>query len=1011
LIINDFHDYSASVILLMPYSRGKFTANESQSKAICHPPAPLMIIAGAGTGKTTTLLHRIIYLLEHYGFAPENLLAITYTEKAAEELKDRIVTEVGAKADSLVVGTFHAFCYAVVKEFGFSPDAQPSLIDEGDAIYLLLDRFDELGPFESREFPLDPIKAVTGSMLPFINKMRDQLIDPNEITKPVLENDEQTGQLNDLLRIYGLFSDWKKSTGLVDYGDMIQQCWDLMQNPQILATLRSRHKHLIIDEFQDNNFALNEILGRLAEKSGSITVVGDDDQVIYSFRGASAYNISDFKKRYSQYPQYAEIALAENYRSTQAILDVANAVIANNPDRQPKILTNPSGKSGNQPIVYYGSTITQNSNLPQIVNKYLNNGYHHGDIAILCRTRNQAREAAAQLQKFHQPVSIFLTEYFQLPIIKDILAWCEVVADGAQIDSALFRILKTTIGTTATHTWYSSKSRRDYSSRYELLKTDLDSGKIDRYPQLVKIIKLIEELRHQTRVMKKTAGEMVWEICAVTGILRPYARRYEYIDRIALSNAGELINRSQEFSRRFFPNNSLKRFLSYIDTLAQANSIPAVEPNVNRRQSAVTVMTVHRAKGLEFPVVIIPYNQSQRFPLNYRGNKLLDAPPTEWSPIPLASSGDPRDQHRREERRLFYVALTRARDQLVLLAPEKRTSPFIKEIPTKLIRRITMEADQNSQSDHNAHEDIRVEYEQRLNSAVSAGQFQIAGDLLKALDRIAQFSRNAKIDWGTTEWELDLRAKLSPEVVPKIPDRLTLSASAIETYSSCPFKYRLGYIDKVPETASKPQLTFGSIIHQVLEHFHKENYQTEQDLLDLLERFWRSEGFDYESRETSFKDQGKEILHNYFQFIQANPPTVLATEYIFTFDLDSCSIRGMIDRIDAVDGGINVIDYKTSKTPTNANKSLQLAVYCMFLTQQPEQVPGGLPKAASLLFLREENEPKRSHSFTSDELSVFREKIDLVVAGITNRDFDCKTGRHCDWCDYKQLLCPAWESN
>ncbi len=995
----------------MPYSRGKFTANDSQSQAICHPPAPLMIIAGAGTGKTTTLLHRIIYLLEHFGIAPENLLAITYTEKAAEELKDRIVKEVSTKTDTLIVGTFHAFCYAVVKEFGFSADTQPSLIDEGDAIYLLLDRFDELGPFGSREFPLDPIKAVTDSMLPFINKMRDQLIDPDEITIPVQEDAEQTAQLKDLLRIYGLFSEWKKSAGLVDYGDMIQQCWDLMQKPQILATLRSRHKHLIIDEFQDNNFALNEILGRLAEKSGSITVVGDDDQVIYSFRGASAYNISDFKKRYSHYHEYAEIALAKNYRSTQAILDAANAVIANNPERQPKILTNPAGKSGNQPTVYYGSTTTQNSNLPRIVENYLNNGYRQGDIAILCRTRNQAREAATQLQKYHQPVSIFLTEYFQVPIIKDILAWCEVVADGAKIDSALFRILKTTIGATVAQTWYSAQSRRDYSSRYELLKTDLETGKIARNPELVKMINLIEELRHQARVMKKTAGEMVWEICAVTGILRPYAKRYEYIDRIALSNAGELINRSQEFSRRYFHNNSLKRFLSYITTLAQANSIPAVEPNVNRRQSAVKVMTIHRAKGLEFPVVIIPYNQTQRFPLNYCGNKLLDTPPTEWSPIPMASSGDPRDQHRREERRLFYVALTRARAELVMLAPEKRTSPFIKEIPTKLIRRIAMEEDQNSQSDHPTYEDIRVEYEQRLNSAVSAEQFQIAEDLLKALDRIAQLSRNAKINWGTTAWEHELWGKLSPEVVPEIPDRPTLSASAIETYSSCPFKYRLGYIDKVPETASKPQLTFGSIIHQVLEYFHMENYQTEQDLLDLLERFWRSEGFDYESRETSFKDQGKQILRNYFRFYQANPPTVLATELIFNFDLDSCSIRGMIDRIDAVDGGIKVIDYKTSKNPTKANKSLQLAVYCMFLSQQKEQVPGGLPKAASLLFLREEMEPERSHSFTNDELLEFRQKIDQVVAGITNRDFDCKTGRHCDWCDYKQLLCPAWESD
>ncbi|MFH1851543.1 MAG: ATP-dependent DNA helicase [Candidatus Neomarinimicrobiota bacterium] len=993
----------------MPYSRGDFTANTAQSAAITHPPAPLMIIAGAGTGKTTTLIQRIIHLIEHYALAPENLLVITYTEKAADELKNRIIAEIGAAAEKLTVGTFHAFCYGVVREFAFQPERPPVLMEEGDALFMLLDRFDELAPFESREFPQDPVRTVSNSFLPFFNHLRDALIDPARQSVPSGSDDESeepAAQLQDLTRVYGIFQDWKRAEGLVDYGDMIQLCQQLLDDPAILVQLQERYRHLIIDEFQDNNFALNAVIGKLAENRGSITVVGDDDQVIYSFRGASAYNIQDFQARYRAFTDYREIALVENYRSVQPILNAANVVIANNHGRQPKTLVNPHRPTGDRPLLYIGDTTTQNGNLPAIIDELLAQGRAFGDIAVLCRTRAQAREAARQLQRVHLPVSIFLTDYFHLPVIRDLLAWCQVVADGPQADNALYRLLIRTIGPAAARSLYGAYSRRDLTSRLRLLR-DLADDPAQLPQPVIDLIRRIDDLRQHLQQRRKTAGEMVWEIFRATALLRPYARRYEYTDQIALTNVGDLIARAQEFSRRHYNDNSLERFLRFMATLQRADAIPAMEPPRPAHLAAITVQTVHKAKGLEYPVVIVPYNQSQRFPLNYRPDRLTAEPPPEWQPFAGTVDLPSKDLHRQEERRLFYVAITRARERLILLAPEKRCSPFIKEIPTELTRRIVMEpviAD-NGQDVYN---ELRVAYEQRLNAALSQDQFDTARDLIAALEQLTAVTRGESIAWGSTDWERELQGKLAGQPLPEVPAHPVLSASAIETYAACPLKYRLGYIDNVPETASKPQLTFGNIIHQVLEHFHREGDGTEVQLLELLDRFWQSEGFDYQSRELSFREQAVEILKNYFRYFQASPPQVLETEYKFKFDLDFCTIRGKIDRIDREGAGIGVVDYKTSKKPSEPKDSLQLAVYCLFLARQSDREPGGLPEKASLLFLRQA-EPEFSHRFSVAELDEFLNKIREVVGGINQRRFDPEKGMHCDWCDYKELLCPAWE--
>ena len=254
------------------------TPNFKQLSAITHPPGPLMILAGAGTGKTFTLENRIVYLIEHYKVNPKHILAITYTEKAARELKTRIVNRVGSYAHTMTVNTFHSFCFRIIKEFG--DGSLPQLFDESEAIHMLLERFDEL-QFESDEFPLDPQRAVTDSLIPFFNRMRDELIDPGKMDIPDIDEDglmteEIANQLRDIKYIYPQFQNWKKRISVVDYGDMILSAYELLKSdPLVLKKVQDQIRHIIVDEFQDNNYALNEIIALVAGDRKFITVVGD----------------------------------------------------------------------------------------------------------------------------------------------------------------------------------------------------------------------------------------------------------------------------------------------------------------------------------------------------------------------------------------------------------------------------------------------------------------------------------------------------------------------------------------------------------------------------------------------------------------------------------------------------------------------------------------------------------------------------------------------------------------
>ena len=307
--------------------------------------------------------------------------------------------------------------------------------------------------------------------------------------------------------------------------------------------------------------------------------------------------------------------------------------------------------------------------------------------------------------------------------------------------------------------------------------------------------------------------------------------------------------------------------------------------------------------------------------------------------------------------------------------------------------------------------DLKKKYQNKLQRAVAQNDYTNAEKIIKALDALHKLHSGETIEWGDEPWEKELRNELSDNFVPAPGEALSLSASAVETYLECPLKYRFKQIDKIPESASRPQLTFGNIIHKVLERFHgSEGEITEDQILQILDEEWKSGEFTYMQREEKLKEQAVEMLKRYVDNTKQEPPHVLDTELKFSFDLDGIRIVGMIDRIDNSPNGNKVVDYKTSKRSTPAKNSVQLGIYSLYLQQTEDEKLAGIPETATLYFLRNEEQPEHSHTFTEKDLDAIREKIADVARGIRAKRFEPCSEYHCDWCDYKNLACPAWES-
>ncbi|MCM3739412.1 DNA helicase PcrA [Oceanobacillus luteolus] len=631
--------------------------NKEQQEAVKHTEGPLLIMAGAGSGKTRVLTHRIAYLLGEKGVAPRNILAITFTNKAAREMRERVSKLVGPEAEYMWVSTFHSMCVRILRRdidrIGYNRNF--TILDSGDQLSVVKQVLKNLN--------LDPKQFDPRAMLGQISSAKNELISDADFEKKASNFYERQ-----VSQVYTGYQTMLRKNQSLDFDDLIMQTILLFKRvPEVLEFYQRRFQYIHVDEYQDTNHAQYFLVKQLASRFRNLCVVGDSDQSIYRWRGADISNILTFEE---DYPNAKTVLLEQNYRSTKFILQAANKVIENNTGRKPKNLWT-DNIEGNK-INYYQAQTEQDEALFVIerIKELMRDGYQPSDVAILYRTNAQSRAMEDTLVKSNISYQMVGgTKFYDRKEIKDMLAYLRLITNPDD-DISFERIVnepKRGIGKSSIEKLRSYATMHDISFFETLKEVDFTGVSPRAANALAKFGELIQSLVDQQEFL--TATDMVEQVLERTGYEEMLKREQSLESQSRLENLEEFKTVTQEFEKHA-EDKTLVAFLTDLALIADIDRMDEEESS----EQKVTLMTLHAAKGLEFPVVFLIGMEENVFP---HSRSMFD------------------EEEMEEERRLAYVGITRAEKQLYLTNARMRTlygrtnmnpvSRFIQEIPDELI--------------------------------------------------------------------------------------------------------------------------------------------------------------------------------------------------------------------------------------------------------------------------------------------------------------------------------------
>ncbi|MDO4602557.1 MAG: DNA helicase PcrA [Eubacteriales bacterium] len=638
------------------------TLNPPQKEAVFHTEGPLLILAGAGSGKTRVLTHRIVCLMEEKGVNPWNILAITFTNKAAQEMRERVDKLVGMGAESIWVSTFHSACVRILRRhidfLGF---------DNHFAIY---DTEDQKTVIKEvcRRLNIDTKIYKERALMAKISHAKDELISPEEMEL------NAGGDFNEkrIASVYKEYQATLRKNNALDFDDLIVKTVELFQNyPNVLEYYQERFQYIMVDEYQDTNTAQFKFVSLLASKYQNLCVVGDDDQSIYKFRGANIGNILGFEQAF---PGAKVIRLEQNYRSTGNILEAANRVIENNTERKPKRLWTENETGDKVHFRQFLNGFEEAEYVVGEITKARRNGdCDYKDCAVLYRTNAQSRLFEEKFLLANVPYKIVGgINFYARKEIKDLLCYLKTISN-AKDDVAVRRILnvpKRGIGA-ATVSKVQDYAEYMQISFYDALRVAEEIPSIGR--SLSKIngfVEFIQSLRSKEEVY--TVRELLEEVIRLTGYVDELRAEGTDEAEARIENIDELISKAETYQETMKAQNEPATLSGFLEEIALVADIDSVDPN----QDYVLLMTLHSAKGLEFPKVFLTGMEDGIFP-GYMS----------------ISTGDPSDLE--EERRLCYVGITRAMKELTLTCAQQRmirgetqfnrVSRFVREIPRELV--------------------------------------------------------------------------------------------------------------------------------------------------------------------------------------------------------------------------------------------------------------------------------------------------------------------------------------
>ena len=657
--------------------------NEPQREAVYHTDGPLLILAGAGSGKTRVLTHRIAYLIEERNVNPWNILAITFTNKAAGEMRERVDSLVGFGSESIWVSTFHSMCVRILRRFidRLGDDNRFTIYDTDDQKTLMKE--------VCKKVAIDTKVFKERSLMSAISSAKNELILPDEFE---LNAGGDFAKLK-IAKVYREYEAQLKANNALDFDDLLVKTVQLLQTqPDVLENYQERFRYIMVDEYQDTNTVQFQLVRLLAGKYRNLCVVGDDDQSIYKFRGANIRNILDFEHEFSD---ACVIKLEQNYRSTGNILNAANRVIANNKGRKEKTLWTANGEGELVHLRQFDTGYDEADFIAEDIKKEVRAGASYNDHAVLYRTNAQSRLLEEKFVAMNVPYKIVGgVNFYARREIKDLLAYLKTIDNGMD-DIAVRRIInvpKRGIGLTTINRIQESAAERGLGFYETLMAPELIPGIGRSAAKLDSFAALIEYFKGLTGQMSIT--DLLREVIEKTGYMESLDSEDKEDAQARKENIDELINKAAAYEEAAEDRDEPATLSAFLEEVALVADIDSLD----EEQDYVVLMTLHSAKGLEFPHVYLAGMEDGLFP-SY-----------------MTITSDDRDDLE-EERRLCYVGITRAEQELTLTCARRRMvrgetqynkiSRFIKEIPAELLdtgsRRIEPETEVPVQQNTYAH--------------------------------------------------------------------------------------------------------------------------------------------------------------------------------------------------------------------------------------------------------------------------------------------------------------------
>jgi DNA helicase II / ATP-dependent DNA helicase PcrA len=961
--------------------------DERQQQAIDHVHGPMLVIAGAGTGKTTVLTQRVASLIREGHARPDEILALTYTDNSAAEMMSRVRAELkGVDTNGLKVSTFHAWCNGLLHRCG----ANFGVLDDKDLWVFLRRRIRDL---RLKHFVRAAnVGQFLDSLLEFMRRCQDELVGPAEYARYVekvehgevpfprvaqskkhaeMQDSEVLERCQEIARVFATVEDMLREKKLGTFGHMITNAYQLLKDdPTLLEKERLGTRFLLVDEFQDANFAQVEILSLLAGPEANVFAVGDPDQAIYQFRGASSEAFNLFAKKF---PAPRVVVLEKNRRSLTPILRCAFGIVAENPQvfaptrnsisyrRTPLVslrdeeaaLTGNDTPAPQVEIVTWLSREVEAADLAyRIKKKHKEQRCRWSDFAVLYRQHRHRDELVHELTELGIPFSIEGLDVLDTPEVRDVLA-CLTAAVSPNDAASLFRV--------AALPQFAIDPVGLRAAMRAMRRDELDlRAVLEKLPNGATVLESLEKMHREVEQDGVRAGDAANLVVRHFGLSRSplvvtFLKFVEDWHRKAAIETG-----------------SPAEFLEYLDYFVQARGSISLPRSSD---DAVQLLTAHAAKGLEYRHVAVLRGSSTSFPCSYR--EPLIAFPAELRTSGGASTDGKtladKILHEQEERRLFYVTMTRAGDTLTIYAKQgtganPRPSKFLREFmgsPPYMKFWTTRSAAAMQES-------LFAEEEQRI----ALEQSNVASWLM---------------------------------LPPSAGFFTGLSASSIETYEECPLRFKLEREWNLPREVSA-SLHYGAAMHGVLRTFYDaQRYRREISDEDLFEQFRSAlalAGIADRYQYDLYLRQGREQLREFFEAARAaDSPDVMETEHKFQFQAGTAKLTGRVDRMDRTGpDSVAIVDYKTGKPKSqdDADDSLQLSLYALAVRET-------LGKHADrLIFHNLENNTPVCTTRTDAELEEAKSRVEEVAQGVAEGRFFAKPGYHCAFCPYRNL-CPATE--